>query len=245
MEEWLVRSELMLGSDVLGRMKDARVAVIGLGGVGAYAAEMIARAGIGSMLILDSDVVNPSNKNRQLLALDSTIGKNKAEIMAARLKDINPEIKLTIVDEYLTEESVARLIGSDRIDYLVDAIDTLSPKIALIKHAIAKGIPLVSSMGAGAKLDATKLEIADISKSYNCPLAYMLRKRLRKEGISKGFKVVFSKELPDTDAIVPVEEQNKKSMVGTISYLPAAFGLLCAQVVICHLIECCGVNENY
>jgi tRNA A37 threonylcarbamoyladenosine dehydratase len=245
MEEWLVRSELMLGSKVLGRMKDARVAVIGLGGVGAYAAEMIARAGIGSMLILDSDVVNLSNKNRQLLALDSTLGKNKAEIMAARLKDINPEIKLTIVTEYLTEENVARLIGSDRIDYMVDAIDTLSPKIALIKHALSNGIPLVSSMGAGAKLDATKLEITDISKSYNCPLAYMLRKRLRKEGISKGFKVVFSKELPDTDAIVPVEEQNKKSMVGTISYLPAAFGLLCAQVVISHLIETCGVNENY
>lgn len=245
MEEWLVRSELMLGSKVLGRMKDARVAVIGLGGVGAYAAEMIARAGIGSMLILDSDVVNLSNKNRQLLALDSTLGKNKAEIMAARLKDINPEIKLTIVTEYLTEENVARLIGSDRIDYMVDAIDTLSPKIALIKHALSNEIPLVSSMGAGAKLDATKLEITDISKSYNCPLAYMLRKRLRKEGISKGFKVVFSKELPDTDAIVPVEEQNKKSMVGTISYLPAAFGLLCAQVVISHLIETCGVNENY
>lgn len=245
MEEWLIRSELLLGSEILGRMKSARVAVIGLGGVGAYAAEMIARAGIGSMLILDSDVVNPSNKNRQLLALDSTMGKNKAEIMAARLKDINPEIELTIVTEYLTDENVERLIDCNRIDYVVDAIDTLSPKIALIKHALSKGIPLVSSMGAGAKLDVTRLEIADISKSYNCPLAYMLRKRLRKEGISKGFKVIFSKELPDTDAIVPVEEQNKKSMVGTISYLPAAFGLLCAQVVILHFVESCGINKNY
>ncbi len=245
MEEWLVRTELMLGSDILARMKRARVAVIGLGGVGAYAAEMIARAGIGSMLILDSDVVNPSNKNRQLLALDSTLGKRKAEIMASRLKDINPEIELTIVTEYLTDENVGRLLEGAKIDYLVDAIDTLSPKIALIKYSLSNGIPIVSSMGAGAKLDATKLEIADISKSYNCPLAYMLRKRLRKEGISKGFKVVFSKELPDAEAIVPVEEQNKKSMVGTISYLPAAFGLLCAQVAIRHFTDTCGENENY
>ncbi|MEA5005297.1 MAG: tRNA threonylcarbamoyladenosine dehydratase [Rikenellaceae bacterium] len=245
MEEWLIRSELLLGQKVLEKMKNSRVAVIGLGGVGAYAAEMIARAGIGAMLILDSDVVNPSNKNRQLLALDSTMGKKKVEIMAARLKDINPDIELTVVMEYLTEENVGRLMGGDRIDYIVDAIDTLSPKIALIKHALGKGIPLVSSMGAGAKLDVTKLEITDISKSYNCPLAYMLRKRLRKEGISKGFTVVFSKELPDTDAIVPIEEQNKKSMAGTISYLPASFGLLCAQVVIRHFVESCSESKNY
>jgi len=237
MEDWLIRTELLLGRDTVEKLRSKRVAVVGLGGVGAYASEMIARAGIGSMIILDSDVINSSNKNRQLLALDSTSGLQKAEIMAARIRDINSGIDLHVVTEFLDEENVARLLNYEGIDYIVDAIDTLSPKIALIKYALSSGIPIVSSMGAGAKLDATKLEVADISKSYNCPLAYMLRKRLRKEGINKGFKVVFSKELPDGNAIVPVEEQNKKSIVGTISYLPAVFGAICAQVVICHFID--------
>jgi len=242
MEGWLIRSELLLGQEVLESINAKRVVVVGLGGVGAYAAEMLARVGVGSMIILDSDIINPSNKNRQLLALESTMGKRKVSVMAERLKDINPEIEMHVINEFLTEENVAELLDFSNIDYIVDAIDTLSPKIALIKHALKNGIPVVSSMGAGAKLDATKIEIADISKSYNCPLAYILRKRLRKEGISKGFKVVFSKELPDDKAIVPVEEQNKKSLVGTISYLPAVFGAICAQVVICHFIETCGKN---
>lgn len=237
MENWLVRSELLLGKEILEQLRSKRVAVVGLGGVGAYAAEMLVRAGIGNMVIVDSDVINPSNKNRQLLALESTIGMAKTEVMAERLKDINPEIELTIVNEFLNEDNVAHLLSEIPLDFIVDAIDTLSPKISLIKYALSSKIPIVSSMGAGAKLDATKIRIADISKSFNCPLAYMLRKRLRKEGISKGFKVVFSEELPDPNAIVPVEEQNKKSQVGTISYLPAVFGSVCAQVVVQYFVK--------
>ena len=237
---WLERTHLLVGEDGIAKLRNASVAVIGLGGVGAYAAEMIARAGVGKMLILDSDVVSDTNRNRQLLALTSTIGKSKAQQMASRLLDINPELELTIVEEYLTEENVAQHIPAHGLDFLVDAIDTLAPKIALISHCVANAIPLVSSMGSGAKYDATKVRVADLSKSYNCPLAYILRKKLRKVGISKGFKVVFSEELPDRDAIVaqdPEVERNKKSQVGTISYLPAVFGCVCAQVTLTTLLE--------
>ena len=179
-----------------------------------------------------------TNRNRQLIALESTIGKLKTDVVAQRLRDINPAINLTVIPEYIEEsnlEEIFRMAGE--LDYVVDAIDTLAPKISLIKHCVEHKIPHVSAMGAGAKLDATKIRIADISKSYNCPLAYILRKKLRKEGISKGFKVVFSEELPCRDAIVPMEERNKKSQVGTISYLPAVFGCVCAQAAIEYLIE--------
>ncbi len=233
---WQERTALLLDPEQMERLHNARIAVIGLGGVGAYAAEMLARAGVGSLLILDSDNVSLSNRNRQLLALESTTGRPKSEVMAERLLDINPDLSLTIINDYLTPENVEQLLGGHPIDFLVDAIDTLSPKIALIKYCVSQQIPLVSSMGAGAKFDITKIRITDISKSFNCPLAYILRKKLRKEGISKGFKVVFSEELPDRDAIIPVEETNKKSQVGTISYLPAAFGLACAQTAVAFLI---------
>lgn len=234
--EWLERTELLIGKEGLDILSGVTVLVAGLGGVGAFAAEMCARAGIGSMLILDSDVVSLSNLNRQLIALRSNIGKSKVSVMRERLLDINPDLKLTTIEEYLDDENVSNLLSTYKIDFIIDAIDTLSPKISLIKYAQIRGIPLVSSMGAGAKFDITGIRIADISKSFNCPLAYILRKRLRKEGISKGFKVVFSQELPKTEAIVPVEERNKKSMVGTISYVPAAFGLACAQVAITSML---------
>lgn len=237
MENWLERSELLVGREVIDSFASKRVVVVGVGGVGAFAAEMIARAGIGAMYVIDPDIVTSSNRNRQLLALESTIGMKKVDVISSRLRDINPEIDIKTVADFLNEDNVALLLGGEKIDYIVDAIDTLSPKIALIKYALKNGIPIVSSMGAGAKYDITAIEIADISKSYNCPLAYMLRKRLRKEGISSGFKVIFSRELPDKNAIVPVEEQNKKSVVGTLSYLPAAFGIACAQVVICYFID--------
>lgn len=234
--EWLERTLLLLGEDKLSRLQNATVAVIGLGGVGAYAAEMVARAGVGSMVILDSDSVSVTNRNRQLLALTSTLGAPKAELMRTRLLDINPALRITVIQEYLTEENIAEILPQG-IDFLIDAIDTLAPKIALISHCVSHKIPLVSSMGAGAKFDATKIRVTDLSKSYNCPLAYILRKKLRKIGISKGFRVVFSEELPDRDAIIPVEgETNKKSQVGTISYIPAVFGCVCAQVAILSLI---------
>ena len=233
MENWKERTGLLVGEQTLRRFAEASVAVIGVGGVGGYAAEMIVRAGIGHIIILDSDEVNASNKNRQLLALDSTIGRPKCDVLSERLLDINPELDIKIIKDYL--EDPATLLAGLRIDFLVDAIDTLSPKLSLIKYCVDNRSPLVSSMGAGAKFDVTKIRIADISKSFNCPLAYIVRKRLRHIGISNGFKVVFSEELPDENAIVPDNGRNKKSQVGTISYLPAVFGCACAQVAIEHL----------
>ena len=237
MEAWKERTELLVGAEGLARLFESSVAVIGLGGVGAYAAEMLCRAGVGHLILLDSDVVSESNKNRQLIALDSTIGKPKSAVLAERLKDINPDVRLTLINCYLEEGSIPQLLGEHKVDFLVDAIDTLAPKIALIRYCVESGIPHVSSMGAGAKFDATAVRLADLSKSYNCPLAYILRKKLRKVGISKGFKVVFSEELPRREAIVVVEERNKKSNVGTISYLPAVFGCVCAQAAVEHLLK--------
>ena len=236
MYDWQERTEMLVGEEMLEHFRNSTVAVIGVGGVGGYAAEMIVRAGIGHLIILDSDDVSVTNKNRQLLALDSTVGKPKCEVLAARLKDINPELDLTIIQEYLEADKVADVLGGYKIDYLVDAIDTLAPKLHLIKYCMDSGIPLVSSMGAGAKYDATKVRITDVSKSFNCPLAYIVRKRLRYMGIKKGFQVVFSEELPDKDSIVPCEDRNKKSQVGTISYIPAVFGCTCAQAVITGLM---------
>lgn len=235
-QPWQERTLLLMGEEALQKLADSVVAVIGLGGVGAYAAEMLARAGVGRLILLDSDCVAESNKNRQLLALDSNMGRKKTEVMAARLSDINPSLDISLIDEYLTQENVAVLLGPYKPDFLVDAIDTLTPKLSLIHYCVNAGIPLVSSMGSGAKYDATKVRIADLSKSYNCPLAYIVRKKLRKMGIEKGFPVVFSEELPDENAIVETRgETNKKSQVGTISYLPAVFGCVCAQAAIRHI----------
>ena len=231
-EIWQQRTELLMGEDALSRLASSTVAVVGVGGVGAYAAEMLARAGVGHLVLLDCDVVSPSDKNRQLLATDSAMGLPKVDVLSARLKDINPDISIDIIAEYLTEENVPALLGAYKIDFLVDAIDTLSPKLALIEYCVKSGIPHVSSMGAGAKYDATKVRLTDLSKSHNCPLAYIVRKKLRKRGIEKGFKVVFSEELPDREAIVEDAARNKKSQVGTISYMPAVFGCVCAQAAI-------------
>ena len=234
--DWLERTELLLGSEKLERLRQANVLVVGIGGVGAYAAEMIVRSGVGSLTIADADVVSLSNINRQLVALHSTVGRAKCDILAERLRDINPELKLTTVNRFIKDSETDALLDSDRYDYIVDAIDTLSPKLALIKGALDRGIPLVSSMGAGAKTDPTLMEIKDISKTHHCPLAHMLRKRLHKMGIRHGFKAVFSPETVREGAMILCEEQNKKSNVGTISYIPALFGIGCASVVIRDLI---------
>lgn len=231
-DDWSERTALLLGEEKLRMLRDARVLVVGLGGVGAYAAEMIARAGVGRMTIADADTVSPSNINRQLIALHSTIGRSKTELMAERLLDINPDLELRAVDRFIKDDETYALLDSARFDYVVDAIDTLSPKLALIKGALDRGIPLVSSMGAGAKTDPTLMEIADISKTHHCPLAHMLRKRLHKLGIRSGFRAVFSAEPVREGAVVLCEEQNKKSNMGTISYIPALFGIGCASVVI-------------
>ena len=236
MNNWLERTELLLGEEKLSQLTRANVLVVGVGGVGAYAAEMIVRAGVGKMTIADADVVSQSNINRQLVALHSTVGQAKGDVLAARLRDINPELQLTVVNRYIKDAETDALLDSDRFDYVVDAIDTLSPKLALIKGALDRGIPIVSSMGAGAKTDPTLMEIKDISKTHHCPLAHMLRKRLHKIGIKSGFRAVFSPEPIREGAMILCQEQNKKSNVGTISYIPAMFGIGCASVVVRDLI---------
>jgi tRNA A37 threonylcarbamoyladenosine dehydratase len=241
---WLERTELLLGADKLGILKNANILVVGLGGVGAYAAEMLCRAGIGKLTIVDGDVVEESNRNRQLPALMSTTGQSKAEILAKRFHDINPKIELTVVNDFIRDEKTIELLESQPFDYVVDAIDTLSPKVFLIKHCIQLGLKVVSSLGAGGKLDPSKVQVADISKSYNCKLGRMMRKRLSKLGIKKGFKVVFSPEEVKENAIRLEEGQNKKSTVGTISYMPPLFGCFVASVVINDLLDKNRMNER-
>lgn len=232
--EWLSRTELLLGKERLERLLRAHVLVAGLGGVGAYAAEQLCRAGIGEMTIIDGDRVEVTNKNRQLPAIDSNIGLPKAEVMAARFREINPDIRLHVINDFIRDDRMVEVLEMARYDYVVDAIDTLAPKIFLIYHCLQKGLKVVSSMGAGGKMDPMQIRIADISKSYNCTLARMLRKRLHKLGVYKGVKVVFSPEEVDPEAVVlsESENKNKKSNVGTISYMPPLFGCYCASVVI-------------
>lgn len=225
-----------MGDAKFEMLSRSHVLVVGIGGVGAYAAEMICRAGVGEMTIADSDTVSESNINRQLVALHSTIGRPKTDILAERLKDINPEIELHVVERYIRDEQTDLLLGAAHYDYVVDAIDTLSPKAALIKGALDRGFPVVSAMGAGAKTDPAKMEIADIGDTHHCPLAHMLRKRLHKMGIRSGFQAVFSAEPVREGAMILSEETNKKSNTGTISYMPAVFGCGCASVVIRGLI---------
>lgn len=234
---WLSRTELLIGKEKLTKLNNAHVLIVGMGGVGSFAAEFICRAGVGAMTIIDGDVVDPSNRNRQLPALATTHGMSKAELMGDRLMQINPELKLTIIKEFVMPDRVAYMLDSNP-DYVVDAIDSITPKVTFIRAAHAKGLKLVSSMGAGARLDPTCLKIADISKSYNCPFAQQIRKILRGHGISKGIRVVFSPEPANKDSLMFTDGSNfKKSAYGTISYLPATFGATLASVVIRDLID--------
>lgn len=226
-----------MGQEKLTTINSAHILVVGLGGVGAYATEMLARAGVGELTIADADTVGESNINRQLIALHSTIGRAKTEVLAERLMDINPNLKLHIHTEYIRDEKTYELLDAAKYDYVVDCIDTLSPKVNLIAGALERGIPLVSSMGAGAKTDPTKIEVKDIEKSHHCPLAHMLRKRLHKLGIRSGFWAVFSPEPVREGSMIIAEETNKKSNVGSISYIPAAFGCVCSSVVIRDLLH--------
>lgn len=230
---WNTRTELLLGADQMERLAHSHVLVVGLGGVGAYAAEQICRAGIGRMTIVDADVVNESNINRQLPALHSTLGMPKAEVMARRLLDINPKLKLTVLNEFLRDERTEEILSEATYDFIVDAIDSLSPKVYLLFHAYNRKIPIVSSMGAGAKIDPSQVRIADISKTSNCALAKAVRKRLRGMGISKGIPTVFSTEMANPAAIIEIDnEQCKRSTAGTVSYMPAIFGCYLASYVI-------------
>lgn len=230
---WNTRTELLLGAERMEYLGKAHVLVVGLGGVGAYAAEQICRAGIGRMTIVDADTVNDSNLNRQLPALHSTLGKPKAEVMAGRLLDINPRLKLTVLNEFLRDERTEEILAKGNFDFIVDAIDSLSPKVFLIYHTLQHKIPIISSMGAGAKVDPTQIRIDDISKTCSCALAKAVRKRLRGMGVNRGVPVVFSTEMANPEAIIEIDnEQCKRSTTGTVSYMPALFGCHLASYVI-------------
>jgi tRNA threonylcarbamoyladenosine dehydratase len=235
---WLSRTELLIGKEALQTLAQSHVMVVGLGGVGSFAAEFIARSGIGKMTIIDGDVVDPTNRNRQLPALATNHGQSKADIMAERLKAINPELELQVIKSFINPEMVTELF-TNKPDYIIDAIDSITPKLTFIRMAYENKMSIVSSMGAGGKLDPTKLQVVDISKTYNCPFAQQIRKVLKRQhNIRRGIKVVFSPEEANKESLMLTDGKNyKKSAYGTISYLPAVFGAVCASVVIQDLIK--------
>ena len=231
------RTRILLTPDEMLRLAQAHVLVAGLGGVGSYCAEALARAGVGRLTLVDHDVVAPSNINRQLPALLSTVGQSKAELMRARIMDINPACELHIIREFLTPDNVVDRVPAG-VDYVVDCIDSLNCKVALVATSIERGLRVASSMGAGNKLDPTRIRLVDIAKTYQCPLASVMRKRLRKRGIYKGVLTVFSDE-PGRAPLAPqpVEGSGRARAVnGTISYMPPLFGLMLAGAVVQQLI---------
>jgi tRNA A37 threonylcarbamoyladenosine dehydratase len=230
---WMSRTELMLGTNNVSQLMNKNVLIIGLGGVGAICAEMIVRAGVGKMTIVDNDKVDASNINRQIQALHSTVDLPKALVLEKRLKDINPNLDLTVLEIYIKDDITENLLDKEKWDYVVDCIDTLSSKVFLIKKCLDRNLPIVSSMGAGGKVDPSQIKVTDISKTYVCNLARYVRKRLQSLGIKKGLKVVFSPEKADQDKIIVTEKAfPKKSIIGTLSYMPAMFGCTVASVVI-------------
>lgn len=237
-KDWLERTELLITKNGISSLKKANILVVGLGGVGSFAAEFLARAGVGNLTIVDGDTVDLTNINRQLPALHSTLGKEKADVMEVRLKDINPEIIITKINRFLDPEEMADIIDNQNFHYVVDCIDSLSPKVELLKLAKRKKIKVVSCMGAGGKLDPSKIIVRDISKTNHCFLAKQVRKRLKKEKIDKGIRCVFSTEIQEEESLHLTDGKNyKKSFYGTISYIPALFGLFAAAEVINYLIE--------
>lgn len=234
---WLSRTALLIGNESLVKLSKAHVLVIGLGGVGSFAAEFVCRNGVGTMTIVDGDTVDPTNRNRQLPALATNHGESKADIMAERLRAINPELTLHVIKTFINPDAVAEILSAHNYDYIVDAIDSVTPKITFLKEAFQRNMRIVSSMGAGGRMDPTMLKVVDISKTYNCNFAQQVRKNLKREGIYKGIKAVFSTEEQLKESLILTDGSNyKKSAYGTMSYLPATFGAVCASVVIRDLI---------
>ena len=231
--KWLERTELLVKKEPLEKLNNTNVLLVGLGGVGSFAAEFLVRAGIGKLTIVDGDIVDITNINRQLPALTSSVGESKAEYMKARLLDINPNLELVAINQFLNPDETTDLVNQYDYDYVMDCIDSITPKVYLIKAAKNKGCKIISSMGAGGKIDSMKLKYADISRTHMCPFAYYIRKRLRKEGIYSGVMTVFSEEQPDSESIKLTDGSNfKTSFYGTISYIPALFGLHMASWVV-------------
>lgn len=235
-DDWNTRTELLLGKERMECLAKAHVLVVGLGGVGAYAAEQIGRAGVGRITLVDADTLKESNLNRQLPALHSTLGKPKAEVVRDRLLDINPALHVTALCEFVRDGRIDELLSAGRFDFIVDAIDSLSPKVMLLYYAVKKEIPVVSSMGAGAKVDPSRVQITDLFSTANCALARAVRKRLRRQGVNSGIPVVFSTEQANPDSIIEIDnEPCKRSTTGTVSYMPALFGCYLASYVIRNL----------
>ncbi|MBN1597284.1 MAG: tRNA threonylcarbamoyladenosine dehydratase [Bacteroidales bacterium] len=235
--DWRNRTLLLLGKEKLARLKSAHVLVAGLGGVGGYAAEQLCRAGVGELTLVDNDIVQPSNRNRQIIALQSTEGKPKTKILEERLLDINPDVKVSAKPAFLNDQTINEILIIS-YDFVVDAIDTLKPKVTLIAETYRRNIPIVSSMGSAGKTDPSQVQISDIEESHHCRLAYMVRKHLHRQNIRNGIKVVYSPEPVDKEGIVVTDgSNNKRSLVGTISYMPAIFGCFCAAEVIRNICE--------
>lgn len=230
--EWLSRTEIVVGEEGLKRLAGANVLIAGLGGVGAYAAELTARSGVGRMTVIDGDTVALSNINRQLPATQSSVGRPKAEVMADRLRDISPELELSVVPRYVEAEEMAGIVAGGGFDMVIDAIDTVAPKVALIAACREAGVDVVSSMGAGGRIDPSAVRFADISKTEQCALARVVRKGLRERGIVSGVMTVFSVEPVPACFVVPVNERNKRSTVGTLSFMPALFGCYLAAYAV-------------
>lgn len=233
---WLSRSALLVGEEGIEKLQNSHVLVVGLGGVGSFAAEFICRSGIGEMTIVDGDAVDPSNRNRQLPALATNHGELKADIMASRLLEINPALNLHVVRDFLSPKMCRDLLNQ-RFDYVMDCIDSVTPKLYLLATAYQTGQKIVSSMGAGGKLDPTQLRVADLMHTYQCQFAQYVRKRIKRLSVGTGIKAVFSTEEVMRSSLIMTDGSNfKRSAYGTISYLPAAFGGVCASVVIRDLL---------
>ena len=237
MKEWTERSELLFKDPAMQKLYNANILIVGVGGVGSFAAEFLARAGVGKMTIVDGDVVDITNINRQLPALHSTIGQDKITVVGDRLMDINPELKLTRLKEFLSPERAFEIVSAE-FDYVIDCIDSVTPKLNLMIAAKRKRVKIISSMGSGGKIVASKVKVADISNTVNCYLAKALKKRLKEVKIDKGIKVVYSSEIQDDNSLMKTDGKNyKKSFYGTSSYMPGLFGLFAAETAIRYLIK--------
>lgn len=231
------RTELLVKPEGIKKLKNAHILVVGLGGVGGYCAEQLCRAGIGHLTIVDGDTVSLTNINRQIIATHDTIGMMKAKVMEERLHSINPDCRINTIAEFIRDDRMIEILKDQNYDYVVDAIDTLSPKVFLIYHCVQMGLKLVSSMGSAGKYDPSLVQVSDVSKSHTCPLAYLVRKRLSRLGVKTGFKVVYSSERIPEDAMIEDPSTNKRTTIGCISYMPPIFGCVCASVVIRDLLR--------
>lgn len=234
MTEQFSRTEMLIGSAALEKLQNSKAAVFGIGGVGGFAAEALARAGIGHFELIDNDVVSITNLNRQIIALHSTIGRPKTEVMAERIKDINPEADVSVRNCFFLPENADEFDFSS-YDYVVDAVDTVTAKLAIISQAKKAGVPVISSMGTGNKLSPAMLEVSDISKTSVCPLAKVMRYELKKRGI-KNVKVVYSKEIPIKPRFEASDSGERRAVPGSVSFVPSAAGLIIASEVIKDLI---------